>query len=72
MVQDDTLRQQQLAAGILHQLLMTLLDAPVGRCVTPWVGLRLRLGFGFGSGVEFTNAMTLNIALDNNPNYSSY
>ena len=31
-MQDDTQAQQQLAAGILHQLLMTLLDAPAGRC----------------------------------------
>jgi len=30
-LQDDTQAQQQLAAGILHQLLMTLLDAPAGR-----------------------------------------
>ena len=34
--QDDPPAQQQLAAGILHQLLMTLLDAPVGRCVRPF------------------------------------
>ena len=31
-VQDDSPAQQQLAAGILHQLLMMLLDAPAGRC----------------------------------------